>query len=274
MPWRDEPTFYHVLVSELMLQQTQVSRVLVKFDEFMQVFSTIDDLAAAPLADVLRVWSGLGYNRRAKYLHEAAKQICSNTAQQTQLFSNNACIAHNYSQKAASAVQPRNTTLFCALTDLPGVGKNTAAAIMNYVYEIPTPFVETNIRTVYFTHFFAGQQAVTDKEVLAMVEQTMDGEHPREWFWALMDYGAWLKSQGDAKLDVSKHYKKQSSLRGSVREVRGQIIRTLGSGQRSVTELESELKTDDRFDRALQGLLNDGLIEISNGVAHLTGAKN
>lgn len=242
MPWRDEPTLYNVLVSELMLQQTQVSRVLVKFAEFMQAFPTMDALAAASLADVLRVWTGLGYNRRAKFLHESAREIIRSGAPQTRE----------------------------ALVKLPGIGANTAAAIMNYVYESPTPYVETNIRTVYFQHFFADHVAVSDKELLEIVARTMDREHPREWFWALMDYGTSLKAKGLGRLNTSKHYKKQSALKGSVREVRGQIIRTLGDRRLTNDELRRAVEADDRYERALSGLVSDGLVSKIDGALHLT----
>lgn len=233
MPWRDEPTFYHVLVSELMLQQTQVSRVLGKYNEFMDRFPTIADLASASLADVLRVWQGLGYNRRAKYLHEASRVVM------------------HHGQPASMK----------ELLALPGVGAGTAGAIMNYVYQIPTAYIETNIRTVYFNHFFFDQQYVSDTELTAMVEQTMDREHPREWFWALMDYGAELKQQRSVRLDKSIHYKKQSALAGSVRQVRGQIIHQLTKGSQSKESLARLLHADKRFQIALDGLLKDGLIQ-------------
>ncbi len=242
MPWRDDPSFYHVLVSEIMLQQTQVPRVLVKFAEFMERFPTIEILAEASLADVLRVWQGLGYNRRAKFLHETAKQIAANG-------------------------QPERLE---ELVKLPGIGRNTAAAIMNYVYEIPTAFVETNIRTVYFHHFFADRQDVSDKELLAIVAATMDAEHPREFFWALMDYGAELKSQGQGRLTASKHYKKQSPLAGSVREVRGQIVRQLSKQACTLSQLKENIAADERFEKALDGLVKDGLVKCSGNIIHLT----
>jgi len=233
MPWRDEPSFYHVLVSEVMLQQTQVSRALVKFAEFMAAFPNIEDLAGASLADVLRVWTGLGYNRRAKFLWQAAQQVIANG-------------------------QPKTLK---ELEQLSGVGKNTAGAIMNYVYETATPFVETNIRTVYIHHFFADSFEVTDKELLALVESTMDTEQPRQWFWALMDYGSYLKSTQGARLSQSKHYKKQSPLKGSVREVRGQIIRELTKHGLPEDELREAVSADERFEAALMGLVNDGLVQ-------------
>lgn len=242
MPWRDDPSFYHVLVSELMLQQTQVSRVRVKFDEFMHAFPTIATLAQASLADVLRVWQGLGYNRRAKFLHEASKYV----------------MLHG---------QPLTVD---ELIKLPGVGRNTAGALMNYVYEIATPFIETNIRTVYLNHFFTGEKSVSDRELYEIVEDTMDREHPREWFWALMDYGVWLKGQGAGALTLSSHYRKQSPLKGSVREVRGQIIARLTTHEYTVDELAHKVGADERFASALEGLLRDGLVEQSGKQIHLT----
>lgn len=244
MLWRDEPSFYHVLVSEIMLQQTQVVRVRVKFDEFMLMFPTIETLASASLADVLRVWQGLGYNRRAKFLHTAARYVVENGVPQTME----------------------------ALVALPGVGNNTAGAIMNYVYEIPTPFVETNIRTVYLHHFFQDETSVSDQQIRDVVEATLDHEHPREWFWALMDYGAHLKETTGGRLDQSKQHKKQAPLKGSVREVRGRIIRALTEGPMSKALLMQEVVADERYERALNGLMRDGLVACTDDQLHLTNA--
>lgn len=242
MPWREEPTFYHVLVSELMLQQTQVERVRVKYDEFMKLFPYIESLANAPLSDVLKAWQGLGYNRRAKFLHEAAKNVHTNGVPVT----------------------------FNHMVKLPGVGKNTAGALMNYAYNSPTPFVETNIRTVFFHHFFADSKDISDADIVELVAETMDRENPREWFWALMDYGTFLKKQGLGRLDVSRHYKKQSPLAGSVREVRGSIIRQLASGAQGYDELRTHNPSDNRFVLAYEGLIRDGLIAEAGGAVRLT----
>src|SRR6266550_351214 len=130
MAWRVHPTPYSVLVSELMLQQTQVNRVLPKFQEFMLRFPTVISLADAPLAEVLRVWSGLGYNRRAKFLHAAAQVVV---------------------EKYGGVIP----ATFTELVTLPGVGKNTAGAVLAYAYNQPVVFIETNIRSVFFHHFFA-----------------------------------------------------------------------------------------------------------------------
>lgn len=241
MPWRDSPTFYNVLVSELMLQQTQVTRVIPKFEAFMEQFPTISDLAHASLADVIGLWVGLGYNRRAKYLHEASKYVVAYGQPKTL----NECIK------------------------LPGVGKNTAAAIMNYAYNIPTPYVETNIRTVFINYFFNGQSDISDAQIMQLVAASIDAENPREWFWAIMDYGAYLKSQGMANLSASKHYKKQSALAGSLREMRGWIIKGLADGT-PTAKLRHQFGDDSRFNKAIEGLKRDGMIHETNGILYLT----
>lgn len=245
MPWRDDTRPYYVLVSEIMLQQTQVERVKVKFAEFITKFPTISDLAHAGLDEVLKSWSGLGYNRRAKFLHEAAKMVIS-----------------EYGGEFPSTD--------AALQKLPGVGVNTAGAILAYSFNQPAVFIETNIRTVYFYHLFSGQEMISDKELKVLVEQTVDTEHPREWYWALMDYGSHLKRNGVGLNAVSKHYKKQSPLKGSVREVRGQILKALAEKDFVREALADELSADERFESALAGLVKDGLVQETNGSLHLT----
>ena len=141
---------------------------------------------------------------------------------------------------------------------------------MNYVYNHPTPFVETNIRTVYFHHFYADHVAVSDTELLDMVSLTMDRENPREWFWALMDYGTWLKKQGSGKLTISRHYKKQLPLEGSVRQMRGMIIRLLTKYQMSYHQLVSLYGSDERFIPAFAALEREGLIERQADLVRLT----
>lgn len=245
MPWRADTRPYYVLVSELMLQQTQVDRVIPKFNAFIAAFPNEEALARASLADVLVLWQGLGYNRRAKYLHDAAKMV-----------------ANDYNGVFS--------TTYDELVRLPGVGPNTAGAIMTYAYNQPTVFIETNVRTVYFEHWFAQEDSVSDTELRTVVEATLDHEHPREFYWALMDYGSWLKKQGAGRLHQSKHYKKQSALKGSVREIRGQIVRVLSAGDLSLEGLQQEVIHDERFDAALSGLLSDGLVSQTSGVLHLT----
>ena len=245
MPWRRDTRPYYVLVSELMLQQTQVDRVVSKFNEFIVRFPDIVSLAEAPLGEVLQVWQGLGYNRRAKYLHEAAKT-------------------------AASEFGGRLPDTSHELVRLPGIGVNTAGAILAYAFDQPAVFVETNVRAVYFYHFFPRHDTVHDRELLPIIERTIDYERPREFYWALMDYGSWLKRQGAVSAGQSRQYKKQGRLKGSVREVRGQIVRLLAHGDATLLELRSGLVADERFEPALEGLLGDGLIMRTGAKYHLT----
>lgn len=242
MPWRNDTRPYYVLVSELMLQQTQVDRVIPKFLQFIERFPDEQKLADVPLADVLREWQGLGYNRRAKFLHDAAKKIVD------------------------SGAFPESEN---GLIALPGVGQNTAGAIMAYAFNQPSIFIETNVRAVYIHHFFAEQDRVDDNDIRTLLKQTLDRENPRSFYWSLMDYGSWLKKQG-VKPSRSRHYKKQLPLKGSVREVRGQILRVLSRGDMTRVQLQKQIRADHRFELALAGLLRDGLVSKKKGILHLT----
>lgn len=245
MPWRRDTRPYFVLVSELMLQQTQVDRVIPKFEAFVTRFPDEAVLAKAPLGDVLALWNGLGYNRRAKYLHDAAKMITTDFG-------------------------GRFPDTLDELKKLPGVGPNTAGAIMAYAFNKPVVFIETNVRTVYFYHFFTDYDKVLDAELKQAVEATMDRENPREFYWQLMDYGSWLKKQGVGSIRLSAHYVKQSPLKGSIREIRGQIVKVLTEGNRSVATLKQTVTVDDRFEKALTGLMRDGLVAQTGEFLHLT----
>lgn len=245
LPWRrPEPNGgfdpYKILVSECMLQQTQVGRAIPKFELFIQVFPTIESLAAAQLADVLRVWIGLGYNRRAKYLHDAASQLKD-------------C--------------PQPWTLG-DLTVCKGVGHNTAAAVLAFAYNMPVPFVETNIRTVFIYHFADQSVRVTDVEIMEWVRETMDHGQPRKWFWALMDYGSYLKAAVGNMSQSSTTYTKQSAFHGSARQIRGQIIQLLVQERRTQQELR-RLVPDDRLTTILANLVSEGLILKTKETYHL-----
>ena len=244
MPWRRDVRPYYVLVSELMLQQTQVSRVAPKFDEFVRVFPDVESLARAELGDVLQLWSGLGYNRRAKYLWQAASVI----------------------QDEFSGAFPKTLE---GLTKLPGVGPNTAGAIMTYAHNKPVVFVETNIRSVYLHHFFMNRDDVADSEIREKVAETMDHEHPREWYWALMDYGTELKAQKLGNIHGSKHYTKQPKLAGSLREMRGRILKALAAGPLPEPELRATVQADKRYASAKSDLLAEQLISQANGMISL-----
>jgi len=244
MPWREDTNPYFVLVSELMLQQTQVDRVIPKFQQFMAAFPNITLLARAPLGEVLATWSGLGYNRRAKFLHEAAKKVVADFAGK---------IPKTYEE----------------LIQLPGVGPNTAGAILAYSFNQPVIFIETNIRTVYFHHFFDDAITISDKELREIVAQTIDQEHPREWYWAMMDYGSFLKKQGAGRIGKSSHYKKQAPLKGSLREVRGLILKQLTLSDATYEELAAALPKDERLDKAIVALKSEGLINQTGERLHL-----
>lgn len=239
LPWRlpdADGRFdpYKIMVSELMLQQTQVARVIPKYHEFLERFPTVAALAAADLGDVLRAWNGLGYNRRAKYLRQAAAQI----------------------QEMPGGTFPQTVD---ELAKLPGIGKNTAGAIAAYAFNRPVVFIETNIRTVFIHHFFKGDTEVSDRQILGIAEQVMDRKHPREWYWALMDYGAHLKQTVGNLNHRSKGYAVQSRFEGSRRQVRGKIIRQLGEGPRTSSSLEKTI-ADKRVPGVIEELLAEGLI--------------
>jgi len=246
LPWRAaeaDGSFdpYKIMVSELMLQQTQVGRVASKYQMFIEHFPNIRSLSKAELGAVLRVWQGLGYNRRAKFLWQAAQIVDS----------------VNYFPQTLPE-----------LVKLPGVGINTAGAILAYAYNFPAVFVETNVRTVYIHNFFQDRTDVHDKEITALLEQTLDRENPREFYWALMDYGSHLKvSVGNAN-KASKHYTKQSKFQGSRRQVRGQIIRLLGRGGMPLSRLRAEI-VDERLSGVLADLVQEGLVRIADSMYRL-----
>lgn len=200
-------------------------------------------LADSSLADVLTVWLGLGYYRRARYLKESAQRIVNE-------------FAGTYPQTVPE------------LATLPGIGKNTAAAILVYSYSLPLVFIETNIRSVYLHHFFHDQELVGDSEILPFVERTLDTSNPREWYWALMDYGSYLKRQIGNPSTRSKHYAKQSPFLGSLRQIRGQVLKELAVQPHTLLSLKQSI-SDERLTTALNELLTDGLISKNDNTYHL-----
>jgi len=200
--WREHISPYKVVVSELMLQQTQTYRVEPKFIEFVSVFPDFASLAQASFSEILRLWKGLGYNRRARYLQQIAQQI---------------------TEKHAGEL-PCDPKI---LEDLPGIGPATARSIITFAYNIPTVFIETNIRAVFLEHFFAGEAKVHDKQILPLIEQSLDHAQPRLWYYALMDYGVHLKKLHNNPSRRSAHHVLQSQFKGSNRQVRGKILELL-----------------------------------------------
>ena len=202
LPWRRTRDPYLILVSEFMLQQTQVARVTGKFELFIGLFPTIRSLAAGSTADVLRAWQGLGYNRRGLNLHRSARMV----------------VAEHGGSVPDSLPE---------LLRLPGVGRATAAAVCAFAFGIPVPFLETNVRAAFIHHFFQECSRVSDSELLPLVEATLDRDDPREWYYALMDYGSWLKKAYVNPSRRSKHRNMQSPFSGSHRQLRSEVLRTL-----------------------------------------------
>ena len=219
LPWRyiDDP--YAVLVSEVMLQQTQVSRVLPRWERFLALFPTLDALAAADQATVLEQWQGLGYNRRALALRRCA-EIC----------------AQNYGGNLPKDINE--------LMALPGIGPATAAGVRSFAYNLPSVYLETNVRTVFLHELFPDEENVTDKQLVPYIEKTCPEDDPRTWYYALLDYGAHLKSSIGNASRRSAHYAKQSTFEGSRRQKRAFLVReVLAEPGISVDALAEKLAT-------------------------------
>ena len=237
-PWRDAPNPYHVFISEVMLQQTQTSRVVPKFEQFIVAFPSFEALAAAPFPEVLLYWKGLGYNRRALSLQKSAQKIVTEFG----------------------GALPTCTKI---LESFPGIGPATAASIVAFAFNKPTVFIETNIRTVFIYEFFRGQALVKDSEILPLVEKTLDIQEPRMWYYALTDYGVMLKKELGSNNARSAHYVKQSKFIGSVRQIRGQILEfLLHTAQAQSCTIAKALQKDAVQIEALCMLLcKEGLVE-------------
>jgi len=237
LPWRLDTSPYAVFVSELMLQQTQVSRVIPKFNNWLEQFPDFRALAETSQSDVLRAWQGLGYNRRGRYAHQSAQLIMS--------------------KFGGKLPQTQHE-----LEQLPGIGPNTAGAILAYAFNQPAVYIETNIRTVFIHHFFRANRKVDDKQLRPFIEAALDCSNPRQWYWALMDYGVHLKRTVGNSTQQSKHYVKQSQFEGSLRQLRATVLRTvLAAGSLTLVQIEQQ-HIDSRLEVALNGLVMDGLLQI------------
>lgn len=243
--WRNDITPYKIVVSEIMLQQTQTGRVIAKFHEWMKKFPDFETLAKASVQQVLIAWQGLGYNRRGLALHEIAKKIISE---------------HN-------GILPNDPDV---LETFKGIGPNTAGSICAFAFNRSVTFIETNIRTVFIYEFFKDQKDIHDKQLLPLITATVDHENARAWYYALMDYGVYLKTVLKVSNKASKHYAKQSKFAGSKRQVRGAVVRVLSKMKTLSFEELSELVAvelpENKYtvNDVLSDLQNDGFLKQEN----------
>ena len=244
--WRENYNPYHIVVSEIMLQQTQTYRVEPKFKQFIEMLPTFEALAQASLHAVLSLWQGLGYNRRGKYLHAIAQKVMAEYG----------------------GILPNDPAI---LVTFPGLGKATAASICAFAFNNPVIFIETNIRAVYLHTFFYAQTDISDGQLMPLIEQTVDTANARDWYYALMDYGVYLKQHMPNPNRKSKHYAVQSKFEGSDRQIRGSVMRILTHSHIvSMTELLNLLMVPEaRSIPIIAKMHQEGLIQVLHGMVSI-----
>ncbi len=261
-PWRGSHDPYAVWVSEVMLQQTQASRVVPAFGSFLRRFPTVRALAAAARRDVVRAWGGLGYNRRAVRLSEAARVIVRDHGGRI----------------------PRDPA---ALRELPGVGPYTAAAVASLGFGDPVAVVDTNVRRVVArVHLGIDGHDAPAREVATLADAWLDRDDPVTWNQAVMDLGREV-CRPKPRCDVcplarvcrfrlagsiaGRGPKRQGPFEGSTRQVRGAVVRALRSHPSLTrTRLSAETGfTRERIDDAIGTLVTDGLVEEGAGGVRL-----
>lgn len=248
LPWRKNTSSYAVTVSEIMLQQTQVDRVIPFFKNWMKLFPNWKQLSLAKQTDILRAWKGLGYNSRALRLHKLAKEV----------------VGKHHGRLPNDRLK---------LESLPGIGPYTAGAIRAFVFNEPEVFIETNIRRIFIHHFFNDKENIADADIFGYVAETVDKEKARDWYWALMDYGSVLAKQIPNPNRKSKHYTKQSKFEGSDRQLRGKILELLLENKKiSIQDLVKTLKEKKgRVEKIVKVLEKEGFIKNTRGSVSLLG---
>lgn len=207
LPWRRTRDPYEVWISEVMLQQTQTARVDGRWQRWLGRFPTPRALAAADPADVLEEWQGMGYNRRALALHRAARLIAEGGGE-----------------------LPSDER---ELEALPGIGPATAAGIRAFAFDLPGVYLETNVRAVFLHELFPQREGVPDRELVPLVRATCPADasdprdDPRTWYFALLDYGAYLKRTIPNPSRRSSSHARQSRFEGSHRQKRAELVRVL-----------------------------------------------
>ncbi len=243
LPWRNTTDPYRILVSEVMLQQTQVSRVLGKYEEFLDLYQDFPALAQAPLGEILSAWQGLGYNRRALSLKRCAERV-----------------VNEYNGILPDDVEN--------LLTFPGIGQATAAAVLVYAHNRPLVFIETNVRRVFIHCFFWERDRVTDAEIRPLVAETLDRERPRDWYYALMDLGTHMAETIPNPNRKSTRYRIQSRFEGSDRQIRGLVVRLLapgGSLSRAAILDSCRGYSEERLGMILATLEEEGLVRSRDG---------
>jgi len=241
-PWRGADP-WGVMVSEFMLQQTQTERVMRYWENWMRRWPRPQDLAGASMEETLRLWSGLGYNRRCYNLKNSAVIITA-----------------EYDGKVPET--PPTLRL------LPGIGPYIAGAIACFAYNYPSVFIETNIRSTIIHCFFPGRDDVKDSEIFPILETALDKKDPRTWYYALMDYGVSLKKLTENPGRRSAHYARQSPFIGSFRQARGKVIKALASiGSSNAEELRIACGLEDeKLYRVLDRLEKESLVAEEGGI--------
>lgn len=244
--WRETSDPYAVLLSEIMLQQTQTARVERYFESWLERFPSIDALAAASKADVLEAWQGLGYNRRALMLKKLADELSA----------------------ASEGKLPQH---YEELLALPGVGPATAAGVLAFAYNQPSSYLETNVRAVVLHELMPERDEVSDTEIRTLITRAAaiadaKGISPRAWNYALLDYGVWLKKHLPNPSRRSKHHSKQSKFEGSFRQKRAKILSlVLAKTEFSFEQLYAELSWEpEEINEAAQSLIDEGFITLSD----------
>jgi A/G-specific adenine glycosylase len=220
-----------------MLQQTQVKRVIPKYHSWLKQFDSFEQLRCASVADLVQAWQGLGYNRRVLWMRQSAEIIVG-----------------EYGGRL-----PRDPGL---LQQLPGIGPNTAGSLVAFAHNIPVVFIETNIRRVYIHEFFPDSDRVSDSSILGLVGKSLDYRRPREWYYALMDMGADLAGRVPNPNRRSRHYGLQSKFEGSIRQLRGEVLRRMVDGRGNERSIGI---ADPRLGAVLADLVHEGFLEVQRG---------